>query len=122
MERPHLIKDPEKRRRVAHLVAAATILVHAYENYETGHHSWQLFALAGSVVLVLAIFHHTIEKRIHWIDGVFFVIEGMLSFVVSFDDFHHGKKALPITFLCLGIFQFYMAYKRGKKGMVKSHK
>lgn len=119
MERPHLIKNPEKRRRAAHLVAAITILVHAYENYETGHHSWQLFAVAGSIVLALAVFHHNIEKRVWWIDGAFFVIEGILSFVVSYDLFHHGKKALPITFLCLGIFQFYMAYKRGKKGIEK---
>ncbi|MEO6404057.1 MAG: hypothetical protein ABIY51_06120 [Ferruginibacter sp.] len=117
MKRPHLIKDPEKRKRVAHFAAGATILLHAYENYESGHHSFTLFAIAGTIFLVLALFHHLIEKKLPWIDGVFFVIEGILSLVVAFDMFSYGKKALPTTYILLGIFQFFMAVKKGKKGI-----
>lgn len=121
MARWHLIKDKEKRKRVAHFAAAVTILIHAYENYETGHHSWQLFGMAGLILLVLAIFHPAIEKKAPWVDGVFFVIEGILSLVVAFDMFNHGKKALPVTYLLLGIFQFFMAFRKGKKG-IEVHK
>jgi uncharacterized membrane protein HdeD (DUF308 family) len=121
MLRRHLIKDKEKRKRIAHIVAGVTILIHSYENYETGHHSYRLFALAGIIVLLLALFHPIIEKRLPWIDGLFFVIEGILSFVVAFDLFSFGKKALPATYLLLGIFQFFMAFRKGKKGM-EAHK
>ena len=121
MIRRHLIKDKEKRKRVAHVVSALTILIHAYENYETGHHSYILFGIAGLVVLVLALFHSAIEKKLPWIDGVFFVIEGVLSLIIAIDMFNMGKKRLPITYLALAIFQFYMAFRKGKKG-IAAHK
>ena len=121
MVRRHLIKDKEKRKRVAHIVAAVTILIHAYENYETGHHSYLLFGIAGLIVLTLAIFHHVIEKKFPWIDGVFFIIEGILSLIVAIDMFNMGKKRLPITYLALAVFQFYMAFRKGKKG-IEAHK
>ena len=121
MVRTHLIKDNEKRKRIAHLVAAVTILIHAYENYHTHHHSYILFGVAGIVVLTLAILHPVIEKKFPWIDGVFFVIEGILSFIVAIDMFNMGKKALPITYLLLSAFQFFMAFRKGKKGIV-AHK
>lgn len=117
MIRRHLIKNKETRKRVAHLVAGVTILIHSYENYETGHHSYKLFAIAGFVVLLLAIFHQPVEKKLPWVDGVFFIIEGILSIVVAIDLFSFGKKALPATYILLGIFQFYMAFRKGKKGM-----
>jgi hypothetical protein len=31
----HFIKDKDKRKKIAHIGAAVTILIHAYENYET---------------------------------------------------------------------------------------
>jgi len=119
MTRRHLIKDKEIRRRVAHIVAAATILIHAYENYETGHHSYQLFALAGIIFLALALFHPVLEKKLPWIDGTTFILEGILSLIVTVDLFNFGKKALPICYLLLGLFQFYMAFRKGKKGLEK---
>ena len=120
-KRPRLIKDKEKRKRVVHIVSAVTILIHAYENYETGHHSYILFGVAGLIVLALAIFHSAIEKKFPWVDGVFFVIEGILSLVVAIDMFNMGKKRLPITYLLLAAFQFFMAFRKGKKGMA-AHK
>lgn len=121
MARWHLIKDKEKRKRVAHYAAGVTILIHAYDNYETHHHSYLLFLIAGGIVLLLALLHPVIEKKYPWIDGLFFIIEGTLSFIVAYDLFSYGKKALPITYLALGIFQFYMAFRKGKKG-VETHK
>lgn len=115
------IKDKTKLKRFAHIAAAVSILIHAYENYETGHHSFVLFTIAGLIVLAMAVFHHAIEKRAHWIDGVFFFIEAILSFVVSYDLFHHEKKALQYVYLALGIFQVFMAFKKGKKG-IDEHK
>jgi len=118
----HLFKNRDKRKRFAHIGAGIVILIHSYEKYEGGHETYKLFALAGLVFLSIAFFHSLIEKKAPWIDGVFFVIEGILSIIVAFDYFHLGKKALPITYLFLAIFQFFMAFRKSKMGIEKHKK
>lgn len=117
----YLSKNSDKRKRFAHIGAGIVILIHAYEKYESGHNSYKLFALAGIVFLSIAFFHPIIEKKIPWVDGLFFIIEGILSIIVAVDYFHLGKKALPITYVLLGIFQFFIAFRKGKKG-IEHHK
>lgn len=117
----HLFKNRDKRKRFAHIVAGVVILIHSYEKHESGHDTYKLFALAGLLFLSIAIFHPIIEKKIPWIDGVFFVIEGVLSIIVAVDFFHLDKKALPITYILLGLFQFFMALRKSKKG-IEHHK
>ncbi len=117
----HLFKNRYKRKRFAHIGAGVVILIHSYEKYEGGHDTYKLFALAGIVFLSIAIFHPLIEKKAPWVDGVFFVIEGILSIIVAVDFFHLGKKALPITYILLGLFQFFMAFRKSKKG-IEHHK
>ena len=117
----HLFKNRDKRKRFAHIGAGVVILVHSYEKYESGHDTYKIFALAALVFLSLALFHPIIERKAPWVDGVFFIIEGILSIIVAFDLFHLGKKALPFTYLFLGLFQFFMAFKKGKKG-IEHHK
>ena len=112
----HLIKNEDKRKRFAHIGSAIVILINSYDNYENGQSIYKLFAITGLIVLILALFHHTIEKKAPWIDGVFFIIEGLLSLIVAFNYFHLGKKALPITFILLALFQFYLAFQKSKRG------
>jgi DNA integrity scanning protein DisA with diadenylate cyclase activity len=116
-----LTKNRDKRKRVAHIGAGVVILIHAYEKYDSGHNSYILFGIAALIFLTVAILHPTIEKKAPWIDGVFFIIEGILSLVVAYEFFHVGKKALPITYLFLACFQFFMAFKKSKKG-IEHHK
>jgi hypothetical protein len=112
----HFIKNRDKRRRFAHIGAGIVILIHAFEQYEGGHNTFISFTIAGVVFLGIALFHPILEKKMPWIDGVFFVIEGILSIIVALDYFSMGKKALPIAYLLLGIFQFFMSVKKIKKG------
>jgi chromate transport protein ChrA len=116
----YLLKNREKRKRFAHIGAGIVILIHSYEKYETGHDSYKLFALAGFIFLAIALFHPAIEKKAPWVDGIFFLIEGILSIIVAADFFHLGKKVLPVTYLVLALFQFFMAFKKSKKG-IKHH-
>lgn len=116
-----LFKNQEKRKRVAHIGAGIVILIHSYEKFEGGHDTYKLFLLAGIVFLSIAVFHPFIEKKAPWIDGVFFLIESVLSIIVALDYFHLGKKALPITYLFLALFQVFMAFKKSKKG-IENHK
>lgn len=117
----HLFKNREKRRRFAHIGAGIVILIHSYEKYEGGHDTYKLFLFAGLIFLSIAIFHPVIEKKIPWVNGLFFFIEGILSIVVALDYFHLGKKALPTTYIILGLFQFFMAFRKSKKG-IEHHK
>ena len=116
-----LLKKRGRLKKHAHVVAGFVILIHAYEKYESGHGSYIKFAIAGLVFLSVAIFHPVIEKRAPWIDGVFFLIEGILSVIVAIDFFHMGKKALPYTYLFLSLIQFFMAFRKSKKGIVAHH-
>lgn len=115
------LKNREKRKRLAHIGAGAVILIHAYEKYEGVHDTYISFAIAGIIFLIIALFHPLIEKKAPWIDGVFFSIEGILSVIVAYDSFHVGKKALPIAYLLLALFQFYMAFRKSRKG-IQQHK
>ena len=114
-------RNKEKRKRLVHIMSGVVILIHSYGHYENGHESYVYFALAGIIFLSIAVFHPVIEKKAPWIDGVFFVIEGILSMIVAADYFHMGKKALPYVYLLLGCFQIVMAFVRSRKGM-KQHK
>lgn len=117
----HLVKNKNKRKRFAHIGAGIVILIHSYERYESGLDSYILFGIAGLIFLTIAFLHPIIEKKVPWLDGLFFIIEGVLSIIVAIDFFHDGKKALPITFLFVAAFQFYMALKKSKKG-IELHK
>ena len=117
----YLIKNKDKRKRFAHVGAGIIILIHSYEKYEGGHESYKLFAIAGLIFIAIAVFHPFIEKKAPWIDGIFLCIEGILSIIIAFDFFHLGKKALPISYLVLAIFQFFMAFRKSKKG-IEHHK
>ena len=116
-----VIKNKEKRKRVVHIVSGIIILIHAYEKWEAGHHSYAYFTIAGLIFLTVALLHPLIERRAPWVDGVFFVIEGILSLIVAADYFHMGKKALPYTYLLLAVFQFVVAFVRSRKGIRHHH-
>lgn len=112
-----LIKNKDKRKRIIHIVSGAIILIHAYEKWDSGHHSYVYFTIAGLVFLTIALLHPVIERRVPWVDGLFFIIEGILSLIVAADYFHMGKKALPYSYLLVAVFQFGVAFVKSKKGM-----
>jgi intracellular septation protein A len=107
----------EKRRRFAHITASFIIFFHAYERFEHGKNSFKFFVIAGIIFFLTAVFHPVIERRAPWIDGLFLVIEGILSFVMAADAFSLGKTALPVSYLLLGCFQIFMAFRKGKQGI-----
>ena len=52
--------------------------------------------IAGLLFLTIALLHSVIEKKAPWVDGVFFIIEGILPIIIAIDYFNLGKKALLI--------------------------
>lgn len=102
--------NKEKKARIAHIVAGLVILIHAFERFSAGHGPYWLFASAGLVFILLAIFHHRLAQKFPWIDGVFFMIEGVLSLVIAYEYIHTGKKALPFVYGITGVFQIFLAF------------
>ena len=116
-----IIKNREKAKRFAHIIAGLTILIHSYSHYEIGHKTYLIFLIAAIIFLTVAILHPIIEKKAPWIDGVFFIIEGILSFIVAFEFFHEGKKSIPFIYLAVGCLQFFLAVRFSRKG-INQHK
>lgn len=116
-----LLKNKDLRQRLIHMVSGLIILIHAYEKYESVHASHVFFAIAGLLFLTIALLHPIIEKKVPWVDGVFFFIEGVLSLIVAYDFFHMGKKGLPYAYILAGLLQFFSAYRLGKKGIQNHH-
>jgi intracellular septation protein A len=112
-------KDKATKTRFSHFGAGLVVLIHSYDRYEIGH-SYTVFLVAGSLMLLLALFHGIIEKRAVWIDGVFFLIEGSLSFYLAYDYYSLGKRALPLAYVCVALVQLIMARKKALKA-VKKH-
>jgi hypothetical protein len=115
------IKNKEKAKRFAHIIAGVTILLHSLSHYQNNDPTYKLFFFAGLIFLTIAIFHPIIEKKAPWIDGVFFAIEGLLSLFVAYEFFHLGKKAIPFVYLLVGISQVFLAFIFSFKG-IKQHK
>ena len=105
MTSTHHHSKKEKLKRISHFFAGFVILLHGYERWEHHHASHVFFFIAGAVFLAIAIFHHQLAARFPLIDTVFFVIEAFLSFVVAWEYFATGKKALPFVYLLAGLVQ-----------------
>lgn len=110
-------KNPEKRKKIAHIIAGFVILVHAYERFDSGHSSYIFFAIAGVTFLTVALLHTVIEKKAPWVDGVFLVIESVLSMIIAYEYLEMGKKALPFSYALAGTMQLILAFVKSKKGI-----
>lgn len=110
-------KNRDRRKRFAHIIAGVVILIHSFEKFDSGHDTYIFFGIAGIVFLLVAYFHPRLEIKFPWVDGIFFIIEGILSLIISYEFFHAGKKALPVVYAVLAIFQIFMAFKKSKKGI-----
>ena len=105
-----LKEKKSKLKKFAHIFAGLVILIHSYERYESGHDTYWFFALAGLIFITVALFHHQIQKKYPKIDSVFFLIEGLLSFIISYEYFHVGKKIIPFLYLFAGTLQIFVIY------------
>lgn len=117
-----LYRNRNKVKTFIHIIPGLLILAHSYEQYDSGHQSFIFFAIAGLLFLTIAIFHPIIEKKIPWVDGVFFIIEGILPIIIAVDYFSQGKKALPLAYLFVAVIQLFIAYIISKKSIVHHKK
>jgi hypothetical protein len=109
----------ETKEKIGHIIAGAIILIHAYEKFEKHEASYTFFFIAGLIFLSVAVFHHRLAKRFLYVDGVFFIIEGILNGIVALDYFHEGKKALPWCYVFAAVMYCVVAVIKARKGKEK---
>ena len=97
-------------KRFAHFFSGLLILLHGFERYEDGHGTWSVFVFSGLIFILLAAYHHQLASRWAAIDGVFFLIEAFLSFVIMGEFIHAGKQGLPYMYLLAGLCQVSAAW------------
>lgn len=110
-----LIKNKEKSQKIAHMIAGIVILANGYDKYDSGNNHYLIFMIAGLVFLLVALFHSQIIRKFSWVNAVFFLIEGTLSFVVAYEYFAAGKVALPFCYLIAGVLQILIPIIKSKK-------
>lgn len=110
-------KRSEKSKKIAHIIAGVVILVHGYEKMEKGESSYWFFYLSGIIFILMALFHKQLVRRIKWGDGLFYLIEAGVLFIIAYDYWHHGKKALPITYLAAAMGYFIVSIIVSRKSM-----
>jgi hypothetical protein len=96
--------------RAAHLFSGLLIFLHGFERYDGGHALWPVFAVFGFIFILLALFHGRLARKWPAIDGVFFLIEAVLSFVIMGEFFHMGKRGLPYMYLFAALAQACAAW------------
>ncbi|MEO5642767.1 MAG: hypothetical protein ABIQ40_15595 [Bacteroidia bacterium] len=91
------------------------IMQHCLERFDSGHHSYIVFLLAGIIFLAVAIFHHKLVHRFPKVDTLFYTIEGCLSFIIAYEYFEAGKKFLPYLYIIAGLFQLVAIFIFARK-------
>ncbi len=111
----------EKVKRFAHILAGCIILVHAYEKYDDHQSSYVVFLGLGIVFLLIALQHHRLAKRYHFVDSVFLVIEAVGYGFIATDYFNAGKKALPWCYVFAAIAYVVVALVRYRQSGSMAH-
>jgi len=115
----------QKLQRIPHIIAGVIILLHGYEKMDEGHGPYLFYFAAGVIFLSIAVFHHKLSHRFPYVDITFFIIEGILSFIVAAEYFEAGKAGLPWVYLVAGVLQlsaiFIFIRKTKRQHLVSEH-
>ena len=109
------VERKQRLRRFAHLFSGFLILINGLNHYDGGLDMWPAFMVAGSMFILLAVFHVPLSRRWPGIDGVFFLIEALVSFLIMIEFFTAGKRGLPYMYLIAGIAQVCAAWITARK-------
>jgi hypothetical protein len=106
-----LFKKSEKRNKFSHIVAAAVILLHGYEKIDTSHIGSAIFFLiAGTVFLMIAVFHHKLVNHFRSVDAIFWFIEAILAVIVSIDFFNDHKHYIQYAYILVAAGYFTKSF------------
>ncbi len=100
----------ERVQKIMHFLAGALVILHALDHYESGYGAILFYFVLGLIMLTLALFQDSIEKRSQKLAGVLYWIEGIVIFFIAFEKFEAFKRIIPVIYLFIGIFYFFTGY------------
>lgn len=114
----------QRLSRFAHFLSGMLILVHGLDRYDAGRSLWPAFMGAGILIVLLAGFHARLARTWPGIDGVFFLIEALLSLAIMIEFMDAGKRGLPYMYLLAAIAQVcaaWITWRRRSHANVQPH-
>lgn len=116
--------NKEKLYKLAHLLSGFVVMLHGVGQLDEHHGSPWFFFISGALMLLVAIFHHRVEKLLGSGEGIIFFLEGAVQCFIAIHYFELGKKALPFAHLFSSLLYCYVGYLKftGKKPFWKTKK
>lgn len=114
----------ENLYKLAHLISGLVVLLHGIAELDKSHGSPWFFFIAGTLMVLVAAFHHQVEKKLKNGEGILFFIEGAVQFFIAMHYLEAGKKALPLTHMFAATLYCYVGYLKllGHKPLWKKGK
>ncbi len=100
----------ENLYKTAHFLSGVVVILHGISEMDKTHGTPLFFFIAGILMLLVAAFHHRVEKWLKNWEGLLFFIEGAVQFFIAIHYFEYGKKALPYAHLFTGTMYCYVGY------------
>lgn len=114
----------DKLYKFAHFLAGLVVILHGIGELDYAHGSPVFFFIAGILMLLVAAFHHRIQRIVGNGESILFFIEAAVQLFIVFHYFERGKKYLPFAHLLATCIYVYVGYTRllGKKPLWRGKK
>jgi hypothetical protein len=100
--------------KLAHYISGFVVILHGINEIDRWHGSPWFYFITGFLMLLVAVFHHRVEKFLKNGEGVIFLLEGAVQLFIAFHYFEVGKKALPFAHLLATMLYFYVGIMKLK--------
>jgi hypothetical protein len=102
----------DKLYKLAHFLAGFVVILHGIGELDHAHGSPVFFFVAGSLMFLVAAFHHRVQAIFGSGESILFFIEAAVQLFIVFHYFERGKKFLPVAHLFAACMYVYVGYIR----------
>ena len=100
----------EKLSKLAHTISGVVVLLHGIGEMDRGHGIPWFYFIAGTLMILVAAFHHQVEKKLGSGEGIIFFIEAAVQAFIVMHYSEAGKKALPAMHAFSALVYAYVGY------------
>lgn len=106
----------ERLQRLAHILAAAVILLHGFGDLEHGHAMGWAYIAIGAAALCLGFAHHRLKTHFQSVDALFHLIEALMAVLIGISYLKAGKTYLPWVSMAAAIPYLVLAARSFRNG------
>ena len=100
----------ENLSKLAHIISGVVVLLHGIGEMDRGHGIPWFYFIAGALMILVAAFHHQVEKSLGSGEGIIFFIEAVVQAFIVMHYIEAGKKALPAAHAFSALVYAYVGY------------